>query len=148
MSPLAILIAMSFLLLPNGKAESDCTPVLVSLSPCLNYVAGNSSAPSASCCSQLAAVVRSKPECLCSVLDGSADASLGIKIDKNLALELPNACNVKTPPVTKCEATGGAEGETDGIPPQTSAAGEGSDTVRMSLKFAVVLSTGIALWSF
>uniref|UniRef100_A0A7N0VAG1 Bifunctional inhibitor/plant lipid transfer protein/seed storage helical domain-containing protein n=1 Tax=Kalanchoe fedtschenkoi TaxID=63787 RepID=A0A7N0VAG1_KALFE len=146
-SPSVALITVSLLVL-GVKAQSDCTSVLVSLSPCLNYITGNTSTPSPSCCSQLAAVVRSKPECLCSVLDGSADASLGITIDKSLALELPDACSVKTPPVSLCHASGGPTGAPDGSPPQTSASVGGSDMSRLPLQFAITVSFGLMLWSF
>ncbi|TXG72085.1 hypothetical protein EZV62_000664 [Acer yangbiense] len=82
-------------------AQSDCTNVLIGLAPCLNYVSGSSSTPSASCCSQLASVVRSQPRCLCTVLS-SGGASLGVTINQTLALALPGACNVQTPPVSRC----------------------------------------------
>ncbi|KAK1592293.1 hypothetical protein Q3G72_022622 [Acer saccharum] len=84
-------------------AQSDCTNVLIGLAPCLNYVSGSSSTPSASCCSQLASVVRSQPQCLCTVLSGGG-ASLGVTINQTLALALPGACNVQTPPVSRCNA--------------------------------------------
>ncbi|PKI39495.1 hypothetical protein CRG98_040104 [Punica granatum] len=48
-----------------AQSSSDCTNVLISMSPCLNYISGNSSTPSTNCCSQLASVVRSQPQCLC-----------------------------------------------------------------------------------
>ncbi|CAA2950559.1 non-specific lipid-transfer At2g13820 [Olea europaea subsp. europaea] len=89
------------------KAQSGCTRALVGLSPCLNYVSGNSSTPSSSCCSQLSSVVQSQPQCLCSLLNGGA-SSLGITINQTLALALPNVCNVQTPPLSRCnDANGG-----------------------------------------
>ena len=56
--------------------SSDCTSVLITMAPCLNYVTGSSPTPSASCCSQLANVVQSQPGCLCMALNGGG-ASLG-----------------------------------------------------------------------
>lgn len=92
------LMAMSW----NGvSAQSGCTTALTSLAPCLNYVAGNSSTPSSSCCSQLAFVVQSTPICLCSLLNGTGP-SFGLTINQTQALQLPGACNVKTPPVGQC----------------------------------------------
>ena len=86
----------------SGSGGGDCTSALVSLSPCMDYISGNgTSAPSASCCSQLKAVVQSKPQCLCAALSGDS-SSLGVTIDKKRALELPKACNVDTPPASKC----------------------------------------------
>lgn len=81
--------------------QQDCSNALVSLSPCLNYINGNSSTPSSGCCSQLASVVRSEPQCLCAVLNGGS-SSLGIAINQTKALALPGACNVQTPPLSRC----------------------------------------------
>ncbi|KAF3457111.1 hypothetical protein FNV43_RR01768 [Rhamnella rubrinervis] len=86
----------------SAAAQSSCTSVLVSLSPCLNYIQGNSSTPSSNCCSQLASVVRSSPQCLCEVLNGGG--SLGIQVNQTQALALPGACNVQTPPLSRCNA--------------------------------------------
>ncbi|KAL5167867.1 Non-specific lipid-transfer protein-like protein [Glycine soja] len=84
-----------------AQSQSSCTNVLVSLSPCLNYITGNSSTPSSGCCSQLASVVRSQPQCLCQVLNGGG-SSLGININQTQALALPVACKVQTPPTSQC----------------------------------------------
>ncbi|KAF9622600.1 hypothetical protein IFM89_032499 [Coptis chinensis] len=91
------------MLLAGASAQSSCTNVLISLSPCLNYITGNSSTPSPSCCQQLAMVVGSQPQCLCQVLSGGG-SSLGININQTQALALPSACNVQTPPVSRCNA--------------------------------------------
>jgi len=89
------------MLVAGAAAQSSCTNVLVSLSPCLNYITGNSSTPSSGCCSQLATVVRSQPQCLCQVLGGGG-STLGININRTQALALPGACNVQTPPTSQC----------------------------------------------
>ncbi|KAG5567561.1 hypothetical protein RHGRI_002936 [Rhododendron griersonianum] len=97
---LALLLVV---MLWNGAAaQSGCTSALISLSPCLNYVRGNSSTPSPSCCSQLGNVVQSKPQCLCLLLNGGAP--LGITLNQTLALGLPGVCNVQTPPLSRCNA--------------------------------------------
>ena len=93
-----VLLAMS---LARTMAQSGCTNVLISLAPCLNYVTGKASTPTSSCCSQLSSVVQRQPQCLCLALTGGG-ASLGISINQTLALALPNACNVETPPASKC----------------------------------------------
>ncbi|KAI5573348.1 hypothetical protein POPTR_010G085400v4 [Populus trichocarpa] len=85
----------------GAMAQSDCTNVLISMSPCLNYITGNSSTPSSQCCTQLASVVRSSPQCLCQVLNGGG-SSLGIEVNKTQAIALPGACNVQTPPISSC----------------------------------------------
>ncbi|XP_021280785.1 non-specific lipid-transfer protein-like protein At2g13820 [Herrania umbratica] len=87
-----------------AQSSSSCTSVLVSMSPCLDYIQGNSSKPSSSCCSQLANVVRSQPQCLCEVLNGGA-SSLGVSVNQTQATALPTACNVKTPPASQCNAS-------------------------------------------
>ncbi|PWA77719.1 non-specific lipid-transfer protein-like protein [Artemisia annua] len=85
-------------------AQSGCTTALISLSPCLAFVTSNSpSTPSSSCCSQLSNVVKSQPQCLCSLLNGGGP-NLGISINQTTALSLPGACNVQTPPVSQCNA--------------------------------------------
>lgn len=86
----------------GGAKAQDCTNVIISMSPCLNYIQGNSTSPSSGCCTQLASVVRSQPQCLCQVLNGGG-ANLGLSINQTQALELPKACNVQTPPVSQCK---------------------------------------------
>ncbi|KAJ9543402.1 hypothetical protein OSB04_023109 [Centaurea solstitialis] len=86
----------------EAMAQSGCRSALMSLSPCLGYVGGNSSTPTYSCCSQLANVVRSQSRCLC-ILVSSHGSPTGLKINETLALELPDACNVQTPPISRCD---------------------------------------------
>ncbi|KAL2323529.1 hypothetical protein Fmac_027908 [Flemingia macrophylla] len=102
-------------------AQSSCTNVLTSLSPCLNYILGSTSTPSASCCSQLSTVVQSSPQCLCSVLNGGG-SNFGITINQTLALSLPGACKVQTPPVSQCQAGNGPTS------PSTAPVGSPSDS--------------------
>ncbi|RZS18199.1 hypothetical protein BHM03_00050429 [Ensete ventricosum] len=98
------LAVMTIVLSALASAQSGCTTVIIGLAPCLSYITGNSSAPSSSCCSQLASVVKSQPACLCSVLDGGA-SSFGITINKTRALAMPAACKVQTPPVSECNSS-------------------------------------------
>ncbi|KAL8204628.1 hypothetical protein R6Q57_010251 [Mikania cordata] len=99
---LMILVITMVAMYQGATAQSSgCTSVLISLSPCLNYISGNTSTPSSGCCTQLASVVRSQPQCLCQVLNGGG-SSLGITINQAQALELPKACNVQTPPTSQC----------------------------------------------
>ncbi|KAK7355832.1 hypothetical protein VNO80_15094 [Phaseolus coccineus] len=104
----------------NATAQSGCTNTLTSLSPCLNYIMGSSSTPSASCCSQLSTVVQSSPQCLCSLLNGGS--TFGITINQTLALSLPGACKVQTPPVSQCQAGNGPTS------PSTAPVGSPSDS--------------------
>ncbi|CAN4091307.1 unnamed protein product [Withania somnifera] len=88
-----------------AQSSDDCTNVLISMSPCLNYITGNSSSPSTGCCTQLATVVNNNPSCLCQVLNGGA-SNLGLNINQTQALALPTACKVQTPPLSQCNGRG------------------------------------------
>ncbi|XP_023527198.1 non-specific lipid-transfer protein-like protein At2g13820 [Cucurbita pepo subsp. pepo] len=126
MTLVAVIVAVHW---AGAAAQSDCTNVLISLSPCLNYITGNSSTPSQACCTQLATVVRSQPQCLCQVLNGGG-SSFGININQTQALALPRVCNVQTPSISSCNVatpTGspaGAPESSNNIP-----SGTGSKTV-------------------
>ncbi|KAG8100573.1 hypothetical protein GUJ93_ZPchr0013g35753 [Zizania palustris] len=103
-----VMVAAAALLAARpGAAQggSNCMTEIISLAPCLGYMSGNSSTPKSSCCTALSSVVTSKPECLCKVLGGGA-SSLGVAINSTRALELPAACNVKTPPASQCNTVG------------------------------------------
>ncbi|XP_008775111.2 non-specific lipid transfer protein GPI-anchored 19-like [Phoenix dactylifera] len=121
-------ILMAMLWMGASAQSSSCTSALVNLSPCLNYITGNESTPSSSCCSQLASVVQSEPQCLCTVLNGGA-SSLGIAINQTQALALPGACNVQTPPVSRCNAIGGPAGSPTSPSVPTVPSGGGSKDV-------------------
>ncbi|CBI26281.3 unnamed protein product, partial [Vitis vinifera] len=99
---MGLVVVLSAMLWAKAMAQSGCTTVLIGMAPCLNYITGSSSSPSSSCCSQLASVVQSQPRCLCVALNGGG-AALGITINRTLALALPGACNVQTPPVSQCD---------------------------------------------
>ncbi|KAK1309749.1 hypothetical protein QJS10_CPA08g00332 [Acorus calamus] len=90
-------------LIVGSSAQSGCTTAIIGLAPCLNFITGNTSTPASSCCSQLASVVQSNPRCLCTLLNGGG-SSFGINVNQTLALALPGACNVQTPPVSQCNA--------------------------------------------
>ncbi|XVF63080.1 hypothetical protein PTKIN_Ptkin09bG0060200 [Pterospermum kingtungense] len=122
-----LVLVLGAMLCAGTMAQSGCTSVLISLSPCLNYITGNTSTPSQQCCTQLANVVRSSPQCLCQVLNGGG-SSLGITINQTQALALPGSCNIKTPPISSCNAASPApvgSPESGSITP----AGGGSKTV-------------------
>jgi hypothetical protein len=97
---LVLAAAVAALLVVSASAQSGCTTALIGLYPCMNYISGNDTAPTKSCCSQLSSVVQSQPQCLCSAL--GSDSVGGMTINKTRALELPKACNVQTPPASKC----------------------------------------------
>ncbi|WCJ21563.1 Bifunctional inhibitor/lipid-transfer protein/seed storage 2S albumin superfamily protein [Euphorbia peplus] len=97
-----LVLAIVGMLYSGAVAQSSCNSVLTSLTSCLNYVTGNSSTPSSTCCSQLANVVQSSPQCLCTLLNNNGP-SIGITINQTLALSLPGACKVQTPPINQCK---------------------------------------------
>ncbi|KAK8952839.1 hypothetical protein KSP40_PGU011563 [Platanthera guangdongensis] len=86
----------------SSSQPEDCTGEVISLAPCINYITGAASAPSNSCCSQLAAVVRSEPTCFCAVLKGGGPQFGIAGLNRTLALALPAACHVDAPTVGKC----------------------------------------------
>jgi hypothetical protein len=104
-APVAWLLAAAVAaaaLAASASAQSGCTTTLISLYPCLNYISGNVSTPPPSCCSQLASVVQTSPQCLCAALSSDSSSLGGVTIDRTRALQLPQACSVKTPPASKC----------------------------------------------
>lgn len=96
-------VVMAFWSATLAQSQSSCTDVFISLAPCLDYVTGNASTPSSSCCSELAFVVKSQPLCLCEVVNGGASSiAASFNINQTRALALPTACNVQTPPMNTC----------------------------------------------
>ncbi|KAE8797688.1 Non-specific lipid-transfer protein-like protein [Hordeum vulgare] len=112
------------LLVASASAQSGCTTALVGLYPCMNYISGSDTAPTKSCCSQLGSVVQSQPQCLCSALGGDSSSLGGVTINKTRALELPMACNVQTPPASRCN--GGGSAPSGATPDVQTPAGSGS----------------------
>ncbi|XP_058187664.1 non-specific lipid transfer protein GPI-anchored 11-like isoform X2 [Rhododendron vialii] len=105
--PFCGLAAMVAAVLWGGAAaqfSSSCTSELISMSPCLNYITGNSSEPSSSCCQQLASVVKSQPQCLCATLN-SGGSLMGINVNQTQALALHAARSVTTPPISLCSGS-------------------------------------------
>ncbi|XP_050240630.1 non-specific lipid transfer protein GPI-anchored 5-like isoform X2 [Quercus robur] len=127
---MGLVLVLVTMLWAGASAQSSCTNVIISMSPCLNYITGNTSTPSSGCCSQLASVVRSQPQCLCQVLNGGS-SSLGININQTQALALPGACNVQTPPLSSCNAAASPSNSPAGSPTSSDSvpSGSGSKTV-------------------
>ena len=143
---MALVLVLVTMLWAGATAQSSCSNVLISMSPCLNYITGNTSTPSSGCCSQLASVVRSQPQCLCQVLNGGS-SSLGININQTQALALPGACNVQTPPLSSCNAASpsnslaGSPTSSDSVPSgsgsKTVPSTEGSTSAGSSIKLSI-----------
>ncbi|KAM4126369.1 hypothetical protein ACJW30_02G008400 [Castanea mollissima] len=105
---MGLVLVLVTMLWAGASAQSSCTNVIIS------------------CCSQLASVVRSQPQCLCQVLNGGS-SSLGININQTQALALPGACNVQTPPLSSCNAASPSNSPAGS--PTSSDSGSGSKTV-------------------
>nr|XP_043619333.1 non-specific lipid transfer protein GPI-anchored 5-like [Erigeron canadensis] len=123
---MSAILVMMVMVLGGARAQSStCTNTLMGLAPCLNFVTGNTTAPSPSCCSQLASVVQTQPRCLCSLLGGNLP-NIGVTINQTLAVSLPGACQVQTPPISLCN---GASNGPAGAPASAPAAAPTSSTI-------------------
>ncbi|XVF32547.1 hypothetical protein REPUB_Repub17cG0091700 [Reevesia pubescens] len=140
---LGLALVLVTMLCDKAKAQSGCTSALLGLAPCLNYITGNSTTPTSSCCSQLSSLVQSQPQCLCSALNGGG-SSLGITINQTQALSLPGACNVQTPPVSRCNAANGpaAPPVSSAISPSADSSDETPDTPDTSSMPSIPSGTG------
>lgn len=87
---------------PATSGGMDCMTVLLNMSSCLTYVeqSSNLTKPDKECCPALAGLLDSNPICLCQLL-GDPD-KIGVQIDVNRALKLPNICKLDAPPVSTC----------------------------------------------
>ncbi|PHU14241.1 hypothetical protein BC332_15446 [Capsicum chinense] len=102
----ALLVIVS-MISRGAMAQSNCMNALFSMYSCLSYVTGSTpKTPSSSCCSALSGVLQSQPWCLCTIANVGG-SSLGVQINQTLALALPAACNLQTPPVSRCYAGNG-----------------------------------------
>ncbi|KQK12770.1 non-specific lipid-transfer protein-like protein At2g13820 [Brachypodium distachyon] len=127
----SILLAMAAVaasLAASANAQSGCTAALVGLYPCMDYISGNGTAPTDSCCSQLASVTKSQPQCLCAALGGDSSSVGGMTINKTRALELPKECKVQTPPASRCSGSGGGGSTAAPAGGSATPAGSGSKT--------------------
>ncbi|KAG2640239.1 hypothetical protein PVAP13_2KG060300 [Panicum virgatum] len=97
MASLVVVLAFSQV----AAQGNGCSSVMMTLSPCMDFISSKAPEPGISCCSVLAGVVQTDPRCLCMVLDGTA-ASFGISINQTRALDLPGVCKVQAPPISQC----------------------------------------------
>ncbi|XP_037427572.1 non-specific lipid-transfer protein 4.1-like [Triticum dicoccoides] len=85
----AAALVVAAILASAQSTAGGCMQTLIDMSPCHNYITGNETTPPKSCCSQLAIVVSSKPECLCLAL------GLGLgNVNKTRAHGLPDKCGI------------------------------------------------------
>lgn len=69
---MGVAMALVTMLWTGASAQMGRMSAILSLSPCLSYVTGSSPTPSSSCCTQLAIVVSTQVQCLCTVLNSSS----------------------------------------------------------------------------
>lgn len=82
-----------------AQPPDPCTPVITAMLPCLPFLIADEATPTAGCCTAFSGVLQSQPTCLCVVLNGGGPVPLNL----TLALQLPDSCNVKAPPVKDCK---------------------------------------------
>ncbi|XP_010259100.1 PREDICTED: non-specific lipid-transfer protein-like protein At2g13820 [Nelumbo nucifera] len=112
---LVMVFIVTMLWVELAVAQLACTSALISMAPCTNFITGNFSTPTVSCCTNFENVVKTQPECLCTVINGTT-TPLGFNINQTRAMELPTACNVQTPPVSQCKAANGPATSPAGSP--------------------------------
>ncbi|CAN6847198.1 unnamed protein product [Brassica oleracea] len=86
----------------NTAQSVECSAVIMTLTKCLPFVTIGSQVekPETACCSVLKTVLDTKAECLCEGLKSSAAAGINLNLTK--AGTLPDACQVKAPPMPAC----------------------------------------------
>ncbi|KAF7847112.1 hypothetical protein BT93_L3351 [Corymbia citriodora subsp. variegata] len=103
------LVATVAALCGGAAAQSGCFSSLVGLVPCLSFLAKNSSATSSWCCSQVASVVQSQPQCLSMFgreaqlfLNGS-EPSLNVILNQTISM-----CRAGSPKSSPSDLSGGS----------------------------------------
>ncbi|XP_074569254.1 non-specific lipid transfer protein GPI-anchored 15-like [Curcuma longa] len=88
---------------PSASAQTlGCAPAVLSgISPCISYLVGNSTSPTSTCCSQLAALMQGQAQCLCLILGGGI-AQLGFLLNQTQAYTLPGACRISFSTARPC----------------------------------------------
>ncbi|GKD61297.1 YLS3-like protein [Tanacetum coccineum] len=104
---LVLWLAMVMVLVGLSKGDLDkdkqqCAQKLIELSACLPYVSGQAKGPpTPACCDALKPVLQTSKVCLCILIKDRDDPKLGIKINANLALGLPDSCHLPSN-ITEC----------------------------------------------
>ncbi|MBS2599554.1 protease inhibitor/seed storage/LTP family protein [Salmonella enterica subsp. enterica serovar Typhimurium] len=145
---MTLVTIMSTMISVEVMAQSDCTSTLITMASCLSFVTGSAKTPPASCCSSLSGVLQSNPRCLCVIVNGGG-SSLGVQINQTQALALPSACNLQTPPVSRCYEGAPTEGTPDsstGVAVTGSKASGSSTSDGSSLKVPVRAAVAIVIF--
>ena len=76
-----------------AKDTKECAQQLVGLATCLQYIGGQSKAPTPDCCTGLKQVPKDNKKCLCDIIRDRNDLELGLQINVTFALGLPSVCH-------------------------------------------------------
>ncbi|XP_051142275.1 non-specific lipid transfer protein GPI-anchored 15-like [Andrographis paniculata] len=97
--------------LAAASPESDnCQDTVSTLMPCYAFITGSGAPPAPQCCDRFRTVLSDRPRCLCQVLEQKG-------INTTRAMELPGACHVETPSVSKCHSPPAPAGPHGATPP-------------------------------
>ncbi|KAM3210201.1 hypothetical protein ACQJBY_064307 [Aegilops geniculata] len=107
----AVLLAVSMaasMSVAQDALQTKCQEDLQKLSDCMDYATGHEDTPSAKCCEDTADTQKSRPECLCSIIQQVHSGShgvqqLGLRFDRLLAQ--PAACKLPNANVSLCIIT-------------------------------------------
>ncbi|GJN15626.1 hypothetical protein PR202_gb02558 [Eleusine coracana subsp. coracana] len=85
--------------------QTKCQGDFGKLTDCMDYATGHAGTPSSTCCADAGATQKSRPECLCYIIQqvhsGRNEVqSLGLRFDRLLAM--PAACKLANANVTLC----------------------------------------------
>ncbi|CAM0148776.1 unnamed protein product [Urochloa decumbens] len=89
----------------SDPLQTKCAGDFGKLTDCLDYATGHAGSPSSQCCADAADTQKSRPQCLCYIIqqvhNGRNEVqSLGLKFDRLMAL--PQACKLANANVTLC----------------------------------------------
>lgn len=104
----AVLLAVSMAAsttVAQDALQTKCQEDLQKLSDCMDYATGHEDTPSAKCCEDTADTQKSRPECLCSIIQQVHSGShgvqqLGLRFERLLAQ--PAACKLPNANVSLC----------------------------------------------
>ncbi|XP_059624610.1 non-specific lipid transfer protein GPI-anchored 30 [Cornus florida] len=131
---IGILVALA-ILVPEGWAqEESCVNQLI---PCLNYLNGMGEPPD-NCCNPLKSVIKSNPECLCSMISikGTNEAEkAGINVTE--AQQLPGRCGQHVNPISCLTVTGSPDSKNS--VPHSESFSLSSPNMRISAAVSIII---------
>ncbi|KAG0467735.1 hypothetical protein HPP92_019315 [Vanilla planifolia] len=83
---------------PTPAPADDCTWAFSKVTDCTTYLLNGSADddPSAPCCGGVTSIVKTAPECICTVVEMASH--LGLSLNMTRLLHLPQVCKVSLPP--------------------------------------------------